>query len=152
MADLPGTFALMTEVQVRSKIPGGDGPPDVRVDVTGLTTTAAELIRLAVEEQVRLLRGDGARCRQMLDRQYLSMEEIREQAATGAVRMPAVVPETAPGVAEEIARAHRAFERNVFAVFADGRQLRSLSEEIALPPAHRSRSCVSLPWPEAERR
>jgi hypothetical protein len=91
------------------------------------------LIRLAVEEQIRLLRGDAARCQRALDRQYLSLEDIRAQAATGVVRMPGSGP--APSdVAAAVARAHRAFERNVFVVFAGGRQVRRLDEEIALRP------------------
>jgi hypothetical protein len=120
-------------VQVRSKVPGADGDdlPEVLVDLAASVTTAAELIRLAVEEQVRLLRGDAARCQRALDRQYLSSEDIRAQAATGVVRMPAREPEPRD-VAAEVARAHRAFERNVFVVFAGGRQLRRLDEEIVL--------------------
>ena len=121
------------QVQVRSKVPGGTGAglPDVLVDLATDITTSAELIRVAVEEQVRLLRGDAAGCRRALDRQYLSMEDIRAQAATGVVRMPTGEP-AAPDVAAEVARAHRAFERNVFVVFAGGRQLRLLDEEIVL--------------------
>jgi hypothetical protein len=120
-------------VQVRSKVPGADGDdlPDVLVDLATSVTTVAELIRLAVEEQVRLLRGDAAHCQRALARQYLSTEDIRAQAATGVVRMPASVPD--PGdLAAEVARAHRAFERNVFVVLASGRQLRELDEEIVL--------------------
>lgn len=125
----------MVQVQVRGKVPGsGDGGlPDVLVDLAADVTTAAELIRLAVQEQVRALDGDAARCRRALDRQYLSAQEIRAQAATGVVRMPAGVP-AAPDVAAEVARAHRAFELGVFVVFACGRQLRRLDEEIALRP------------------
>jgi hypothetical protein len=120
----------MMRVQVRGKVPGGggEGLPDVLVDLAAEVTTARELIRLAVTEQVRALRGDAARCRRALDRQYLSAADIREQAATGAVRMPA-----APDVAAEVARAQRAFERNAFVVFAGGRQLRQLDEETRLP-------------------
>ena len=120
-------------VQVRSKVPGtnGDGLPDVLVDLATDVTTVAELIRLAVEEQIRPFRGDAARCQRALDRQYLSMEDIREQAATGVVRMPAAVP-AAPDVVAEVARARRAFERNVFVVFVGGRQVRRLDEEIVL--------------------
>ena len=75
-------------VQVRSKVPGssGDDLPEVLVGLATEVTTAAELIRLAVEEQIRLLRGDAGRCQSALDRQYLSMEDIREQAAVLAVR------------------------------------------------------------------
>jgi len=121
----------VVQVQVRSKLPGaiGDGLPEVLVDLATAVTTVADLIRLAVEEQIRLLRGDAARCRRALDRQYLSVEDIREQAATGVVRMPAGPP-AAPDVAVEVARAHRAFERNVFVVFVGGRQLLGLDEEI----------------------
>lgn len=121
------------QVQVRSKVPGanGEGLPDVLVDLATDVTTAAELIRLAVEEQIRLLRGDAARCRCALDRQYLSAEDIREQAATGVVRMPADV-QAARNVVAEVARARRAFERNVFVVFVGGHQLRRLDEEIVL--------------------
>lgn len=122
-------------VTVRSKVPGADsdGLPDVLVDLEADVTTAGELIRRAVEEQIRLLHGDAARCQRALDRQYLSADDIRAQAATGVVRMPSGVP-PARDVAAEVARAHRAFERNVFVVFAGGRQLRRLDEEIVVRP------------------
>jgi hypothetical protein len=103
----------------------------VLVDLATEVTTAAELIRLAVEEQVRLLRGDAARCQRALERQYLSAEDIAVQAATGVVRMPSGGP-GASDVAVEVTRAHRAFEQNVFVVFAGGRQLRRLDEQIVL--------------------
>lgn len=125
----------MMRVQVRGKVPGGGGGglPDVLVDLEAEVTTSRELIRLAVTEQVRLLRDDAARCRRALDRQYLSAADVREQAPTGVVRMSAAVPGT-PDVAAEVARAQRAFERNVFVVFAGGRQLRQLDEQTLLPP------------------
>jgi hypothetical protein len=96
----------MMRVEVRGKVPGGggEGLPDVLVDLEAEVTTARELIRLAVTEQVRLLRGDAARCRRALDRQYLSAADIREQAPTGVVRMPAEVA-VPSDVAAEVARA-----------------------------------------------
>jgi hypothetical protein len=128
----------VVRVLVRSKLPGvnGDGLPEVLIDFAAAVTTAAELIRLAVEEQIRLLRGDAARWRGALDRQYLSVEDIGEQAATGVVRMPAGVPAVLD-VAAEVAKARRAFERNVFVVFAGGRQLRRLDEQIVLRAGER---------------
>ncbi len=116
-------------------MPGADsdGLPEVLVDLEADVTTAGELIRCAVEEQVRLLSIDAARCRRALDRQYLSMEDIRVQAAAGMVQMPAGVP-AERDTAIEVARALRAFERNVFVVFAGGRQVRRLDEEIVLRP------------------
>jgi hypothetical protein len=125
----------VTEVQVRSRVPGGDAF-DVLVDVAGAVLTAAELIRLAVTEQVRALDGDAARCREVLDRQYLSDAEIREQAATGAIRLPAAPP-PAPDPAREAARACQAFRQNVFAILAGGRQVQSLDEQVTLGPGTR---------------
>lgn len=131
-------------VEVRSRVTGagGEGVPDVLLDLASERTTVRELIRRAVEEQVRLLRVDAARCRRALDRQYLSMDEIRAQAATGVVRLPSPAP-GGPGhadrrraadldVATEVAQAHRAFDGNVFVVFVGGRQVERLDEEIVL--------------------
>jgi hypothetical protein len=120
-------------VKVSSKVPGADRDtlPEVLVDLEADVTTAGELIRRAVEEQVRALVSDAARGRRALDRQYLSAEDIRAQAATGVVRMPASVP-AERDMAQEVARAQRAFERNVFVVFAGGRQLRRLDEAVVL--------------------
>ena len=120
-------------VKVSSRVPGADADtlPEVLVDLEADVTTAGELIRRAVEEQARLLSGDAARCQRALDRQYLSTEDIRAQAATGVIRMPAGPPPQR-SVAEEVARAQRAFERNVFVVFAAGRQLRRLDEPVVL--------------------
>lgn len=122
----------MIHVEVRGKVPGadGDGLPDVLVELEADVTTVRELIRLAVGEQVRRLCGDAARCRRALDRQYLSEEDVREQARTGAIRMPASPGR--PDVDAEVAKALRAFERKVFVVFAGGRQLSGLDEEVPL--------------------
>jgi len=123
------------QVKVRGVVSGVDryGMPDVLVEFAGERTTVSELIRRAVEEQIRLLGVDVARCRTVLDRQYLAAAEIRAQAATGVVRMPAPRLDP-PDVAEEVARAHRAFERNVFVLFVAGRQVDRLDEEIVLRP------------------
>jgi hypothetical protein len=120
-------------VEVRSRIPGAgrDDVPAVLVELARERTTVRELIGRAVAEQVRVLRVDRVRCRGVLDRQYLSAEEIHAQAAAGVVRMPPPVP-AEPDVAAEVARAHRAFERNVFAVFVSGRQVDGLDEEIVV--------------------
>jgi hypothetical protein len=72
-----------------------------------------------------------ARCRALLDRQYLSAAEVRAQAATGAVKPPPAV-RAAPDAATEADRAYRAFERGVFAVLVGGRQVERLDEEVPL--------------------
>jgi hypothetical protein len=119
------------EIEVRSRVPGGAGeaPPRVLVELESSRTTVRELIRCAVEEQVRQLRFDAVRGRESLDRQYLSDSEIRAQATTGAVRYRS--RDTAlPDPAEEVDRAHRAFAAGVFVVFAGGRQAIDLEEEV----------------------
>jgi hypothetical protein len=123
----------VVQVEVRSKLPGvdGDAMPNVLVELASERTTVRDLIRRAVEEQILLLRVDEARCRSALERQYLSAGEVRAQAATGVVRMPQPVPGELD-VAEEVARAHRAFERNVFVIFVGGRQVDRLDQEVVL--------------------
>ena len=123
----------MFDVEVRSRVPGmsGDDLPAVLVRLANDRTTARELIRWAVEEQIRELRADAARCRRVLDRQYLSDDDLRAQAATGAIRMPRRASAD-PDVAEEVARAHHAFARGTFVVFVGGRQVSLLDEEITV--------------------
>ncbi|GAA1400452.1 hypothetical protein [Catellatospora coxensis] len=118
-------------VEVRSRVPGGDRLPDVLVELAREQTTVGELIRAAVAEQVRAWQADSTRCRALLDRQYLTDEDIRAQAGTGVIRMPDRQA-AAPDVEAEVARAWRAFERGTFALFVGGRQLDLLDEEIVL--------------------
>jgi hypothetical protein len=120
------------QVEVRSKVPGaaGEALPDVLLELADERTTAGELIRRAVAEQVRLLAADRPRARRALDRQYLSAADIRAQAATGVVRLPSPAPDD--DTETEVTRAHRAFERGVFVVFAGGHQVTALDEELHL--------------------
>lgn len=118
-------------VEVRSRVPGAgsDGVPAVLVELAEERTTTRQLIGFAVAEQIRVLRADRVRCRTALDRQYLSPEEVRAQAAGGVVRVPPPLP-AEPDVPTEVARAQKAFARNVFAIFVGGRQVGGLDEEI----------------------
>ncbi len=118
-------------VEVRSRVPGGERLPDVLVELAQERTTVRELIRAAVAEQVRAWHGDRARCRAMLDRQYLTDAEVRAQAATGVVRLPGRA-EADPDAEAEVARAWRAFEAGAFALFVNGGQADALDEEIVL--------------------
>ncbi|MEU8074978.1 hypothetical protein AB0B31_05965 [Catellatospora citrea] len=119
------------QVEVRSRIPGGDRLPDVLVELAQAQTTVRELIRAAVAEQIQAWQADRLRCRALLDRQYLTDDDIRAQAATGVVRLPdRQLAE--PDVDAEVARAWRAFERGAFALFVGGRQVDLLDEEVVL--------------------
>ncbi|MGW5649351.1 hypothetical protein ACWEV3_30190 [Saccharopolyspora sp. NPDC003752] len=123
----------MVDIEVRSRVPGASGAdvPAVLVRLVGDRTTVRELIRHAVEEQIRELRADAARCRRVLDRQYLSNDDLREQTCTGAIRLPRRASAD-PDVTTEAARAHRAFARGTFVVFVGGRQVVGLDEEVTL--------------------
>jgi len=122
----------MVDIEVRSRMPGrsGEDLPAVLVRLADDRTTVRELIRRAVEEQIRELSADAARCRRILDRQYLSDDDLPAQAATGAIRMPRQA--ASPDVTEEVARAHRAFARGTFVIFAGGRQAVGLDDEVTL--------------------
>ncbi|GAA2399097.1 hypothetical protein Cme02nite_07940 [Catellatospora methionotrophica] len=118
-------------VEVRSRVPGGDRLPDVLVELAQERTTVRELIRAAVAEQVRAWQADSSRCRALLDRQYLTDDDIRAQAATGVVRLPDR-QHGVPDADAEVTRAWRAFERGTFALFIGGRQVDLLDEQVVL--------------------
>ncbi|GLW30525.1 hypothetical protein [Actinoplanes regularis] len=122
----------MVDVEVRSRVTGtSEGLPPVLVRLVGEGTTARELIRRAVEEQIRLAGADASRCRRALDRQFLSDDDLRVQAGTGVIRMPSR-PVRPPVVEEEVARAHRAFSRGTFVMFNGGRQVAGLDELVTV--------------------
>ncbi|MEV4276013.1 hypothetical protein [Actinoplanes xinjiangensis] len=124
----------MVDVEVRSRVTGTSaGLPPVLVRLAGESTTARELIRRAVEEQIRLAGADASRCRRALDRQFLSDDDVRAQAATGVIRMPSH-PASPPDVQQEVTRAHRAFSRGTFVLFNGGRQVTALDETITVRP------------------
>ncbi|MEU4428191.1 hypothetical protein AB0F81_46870 [Actinoplanes sp. NPDC024001] len=115
----------MLDIEVRSRVTGtgGDLPP-VLVRLAEDRTTARELIRRAVEEQIRSTPATTARM-------FLSDEELRAQAATGAIRVPRPAP-APPDVAGEVERAQQAFARGTFVIFCGGRQVTGLDEEVTV--------------------
>lgn len=120
------------DVEVRSRVTGtAGGLPPVLVRLAGESTTARELIRRAVEEQIRHAGADAVRCRQALDRQFLSDDDLRAQAATGVIRLPSR-PAVVPDAEAEVVRAHQAFSRGTFVIFNGGRQVHSLDEPVTV--------------------
>lgn len=131
----------MSQVVVTCRVagarPGQPELPAVLLELAGRRLTAGELIRRAVEEQLRELTArqslSAERRRQALDRQYLTDEEIGRQAASGAVgRTPRSRAPRAGAVGEEVDRALRAFESGAFALIVDGRQVERLEEMVDL--------------------
>ena len=131
-------------IEVRSRVVGESADqPDLAPVVLRLLDerlTVAELIRRAVEEQVRELtarrRLDAELARRALNRQYLSPEEIAVQAERGAVRFPAGRPARPEPLdpAAESARALRAFEAGAYTVLVDGRRVDRLDEVVPFSP------------------
>ena len=132
----------MIDVPVRTRVVGA-APSEPKLDDILLslfddTLTVRELIAMTVEEQVRDLtltrRLDSADARRILDRQYLTAEDVDRQAAQGVIAFPAH-KQAGPleiDTQAEIERAERGFERGTYAVFVDGRQMERLDEEMTL--------------------
>lgn len=132
-------------VEVRSRVVGGSPNDPVLAPVTlnlpEETITVAELIRRTVEEQVGELRArqylDFEQARRTLDRQYLTAEEMVEQAEQGAIRprpsRRALHPRQVDPEAE-VARALHAFEGGAYLILVDGRRVERLDEEIRFAP------------------
>jgi hypothetical protein len=129
----------MSQIVVTCRVAGAglDQPdvPTVLFDLGSQPVTAAELIRRAVEEQLRELAASRAlsaeQRRRALDRQYLTDEEIRRQAASGAVgRTPRSREAPAGDPGEEVDRALGAFESGSFVLIVEGRQVERLDEVV----------------------
>ncbi|GAB7529239.1 hypothetical protein PS3A_16480 [Pseudomonas sp. 3A(2025)] len=112
--------------------------PPVSLTPTSATLTVAELIRLTVAEQIAALSVqhwlEHLSVREVLDRQYLSERDIRQQAREGAVVMPQ--PGVAPDVDvdAEVERALKGFATRAFRVLHNGVMLQRLDEIIDLSP------------------
>jgi hypothetical protein len=106
--------------EVRSRVPGAAGTdlPTVLLELEQERVVARDLIRRAVEEQVRVLKADPVAYRKRLDRQYRPLPE--------GASPDKVDPE------QEVKRALRAFQRGVFTVFSGGRQVEALDDEVVL--------------------
>ena len=128
-------------VYIESKIVGSS--PDreklspVSIELVDERLTARELIIRAVEEQIRdltLIRKlDNERAFEILARQYLSEEDVTDQAADGAIRY-APKFQGPPDVSthREVNRALSAFEAGRIIVMVDGRQVERLDEVLTL--------------------
>ncbi len=131
-------------IEVRSRIMGlaqAPSPLDtVLLEMLVEKITLAELIQRTVEEQVRELvvrrRLQAEEAASVLGRQYMTAQEIAEQAARGAVRYPSKHKGKSAELnpAAEAKRALKAFEAGAYMVYADGRRIESLAEEVTFAP------------------
>ena len=131
----------MFQVEVRSRIVGSktdDSPPAVTLDLLNETLTVAQLIEATVEEQIRDLQVtrklDAERAAQVLNRQYMTHEEIDQAAQSGSIRLPNLkTPKPrAIDTASEIEKAKRAFTRKTVLIVVDSDQPEHLTDTITL--------------------
>jgi hypothetical protein len=136
----------MFNLAVKSKVigarPDAETLPDVFLNVLEETLTVGDLIARTVEEQVRDLtltrRLDAERARDILNRQYMTAADIREQAAHGAVKMPVHPDARQIDVDEAVRKAKAAFERGVVLIVVDGVQAESLDQPFHLHATSRA--------------
>jgi hypothetical protein len=126
---------IVVTCQVAGAAPGQPGLPSVLLELGSQPITAAQLIRRTVEEQLRELTARQAlsaeQRAQAFDRQYLTDDEIRRQAESGAVgRAPRPLRRPAGDVEQEVARALRAFACGAFVLLVDGRQVEQLDSVV----------------------
>ncbi|MEO6891426.1 MAG: hypothetical protein ABI324_20760, partial [Ktedonobacteraceae bacterium] len=116
------------------------GLPTIVLDFLHEEITVAELIRRTVEEQVRELQVarklNAGEARRILNKQYLTQEEVDEQAAAGLVSLPVGTRAGEPdiAIADEVRRACRAFKKQAYLIITDGRRMTSLDEKILFRP------------------
>jgi hypothetical protein len=132
----------MVTVEVRSRVvgrlPSEDTPANVVLNLLHETLTTGELIASTVEEQLRdlmiLRKLDAEKAQQILNRQYLTEDEIRQQEKRGFIRLASVKETRVEDISieAEIAKAQRAFEQKTYLIVVDGCQPETLDDEITL--------------------
>jgi hypothetical protein len=137
---------MAVSIEVDARVAGA--PPDnaqigrVIVELEAQSLTAAELIARTVECQVRELLArrklSTISAARLLHRQYLTDEEIDEQAAAGAVRTPkGLDAELAIDTRTEIRKALRAFSKGQFFLTVNGRRIERTDEVLSIGPGSR---------------
>jgi hypothetical protein len=135
----------MLKVEVHSRIVGTieaeNAPSNVTLDLLNEQLTDAELIAQTVEEQIHDLlikrQLDAERAQRILNRQYLSEHDIKQQATGGVIHIPSRGKTNIPMIdpKAEIEKALEAFERKTYLLVVDGNQPQSLSEVLHFTPA-----------------
>ena len=116
-----------------------NGLPELNFTLANSSFSLHELIARSVENQVHDLLDDHQRthheARAILDRHFLAADEVRTQATTGKVAMPAVPKEMKIEPETEVQRALRAFRNGQFKVFINGREYTDLDEQLTYDDA-----------------
>ena len=115
--------------------------PTIEIDVLNQEITIAELIQRTVEAQIREILVERKLCEtqayQVLSKQYLTQEEIQEQASIGAISLPKSEQMHTLDSAREVLRAKRTFQERTYIIVAGGKPATSLNEKISMRPGNK---------------
>jgi hypothetical protein len=133
---------IVQTLEVQSHIMGNTRPElalqPVYITVEAEHCTLAELICRTVEAQLADLQAqhnDTARVQEVLERHYLSNEEIVSQTRSGMVRMPKTPTTKVPPDTEMAQqRALHAFTRQAYVVLVNGEQVEQLDDLVICMP------------------
>lgn len=136
-------MAAACEIEVESPVFGT--PPDqqplptVRFRFEAERITVGELIALTVEAQINTLLDEHSEipenASQRLARHYLSAKDIEQQATSGRISPPPILPSRGGiDVSSAITSALQAFEQGIFRIAIDGQLVVSLDESVPLTP------------------
>jgi len=113
---------------------GATSLPPVSLRLVSERVSAREIITRTVAEQIQALeelhKEDFASIYAALSQQYLSPDDLTNQAATGKVVLHREAAR--PRVELEVGRALRSFASKNFKIFLDGRELHKLDDEVTL--------------------
>jgi len=133
---------IVLQVQSRVIESGKQTPAfdDVRIEIDGAEISVEDLIRAAVEQQIRLLQASGAKttgdAARALRRQYLGQRarDAESPAATKGRKPAPPVSTNEPLDADRAVRqALDGFEEGAFVIVAGGKQARSRLEVLRFP-------------------
>ncbi|GHO46390.1 hypothetical protein [Ktedonospora formicarum] len=133
----------MTTVEVSTRLMPGvyadASMPVVHVQIGSEVLAVSELIERTVKEQVRVLaerKLQAQAAKRMLNRYYLSEENVREQTQQGAIHMPSDRAEREEQVNIEVAvkTAQEAFIRRSYLLIVDGQRMNKLDEKLTFQP------------------
>jgi len=113
-------------------------PPTVAFHYHCETISVGALIQRVVIQQIQALqernRHSQGEIRQILARQYLTEQELSEQATHGAIKMPTPVAQNhqTPDIQQEVQRALAGFEQGRFFITVNGFQPDTLEQQLLL--------------------
>jgi hypothetical protein len=115
--------------------------PGIEIDILNEEITIAELIQRTVEAQIREILVERklheTQAYKVLSKQYLTQEEIQEQATTGTINLLRSDQPPTLDSAREVRRAKRAFQERTYTIIVGGRPATRLDEKISMRPGNK---------------